>query len=232
VAAAKILTLIDKVDNVELVRDQIAAVLLVESASQQQLASDIEKDSRLWALRVFTEASNPWEQFRKAPDGEKGEEPADYTPIVNVWFDQAATDRSSSSQVNRKKVDATFQIDCYGYGISRSDGGGQAAGDTGAALEAQRAARLVRNILESAHYVNLGLVKLVGDRVVQSIQSMQLPQGSQQAQHVVCVRLTLNASFNEFSPQYDGQPFEGATITITRDPSGEVSVFDFNASTP
>jgi hypothetical protein len=227
---AKILTLITKVDNIEVVRDQIAAAVLVESENQQLLATQQAIDARPWVLRVFTEASNPWEQFRAAPDAKKGEEPVDFSPIVNVWFDQAVTDRAASSQVNRKKVDGTFQIDCYGYGVSSSSGDGQTAGDTSAALEAQRAARLVRNILESAHYVNLGLTKLVGDRVVQTIQSMQLPQGAQQAQHVVCVRLTLNASFNEFSPQYDGQPYEGATVTLTRDPSGLVSVFSFDAS--
>lgn len=220
---AKILTLIDKVDSSEVVRDQIAAILLVESANQQALAQGTAgKDPRLWALRLFTEATNAWEQFRAAPDPKKNEDPLDFTPIVNVWFDQATTDRSASSQVNRKKVDGVFQIDCYGYGISAAVDGGHVPGDKAAALESQRAARLVRNILESAHYYNLGLPKLVGDRWIQTVQSTPVQQGAQQAQHVHCVRLTLDASYNEYSPQYSGQPFEGANVALTRIPTGEV----------
>lgn len=230
---AQIQSLIDKVDSVEIVRDQIAGILLVESANQQLLATAAQRDSRSWALRVFTEASNPWEQFREAPDPKKAQEPADFTPIVNVMFDQVATDRATSSQVNRKWVEGTFQIDCYGYGISAASGDGQASGDTSASLEAQRAARLVRNILESAHYCSLGLVKLVGDRRIQTIQSFQPTQGGQQTQHVQAVRLTLNCNFSEYSPQYEGAPFEAATMTLTRIPTGEVVIteqFEFDAS--
>ena len=55
--------LIDKEDTFEIVRNQIALILANESASQVALATTAGKpDPNLWALKVYTERSNPWEQ--------------------------------------------------------------------------------------------------------------------------------------------------------------------------
>ena len=48
------LPLIDKLDTFEIVRDEIAAILATEIASQEALAAG-EPDPTLWRLRVFLE---------------------------------------------------------------------------------------------------------------------------------------------------------------------------------
>jgi hypothetical protein len=233
VASAKIQKLIDKFDSSEIVRDQIAGILLAESESQQALANTAGKDSRLWVLRVFTEASNPWEQFRDKPDRNKAESLEDFAPVINVSFDQEAFDPSKSDASSQSHADAVINVDCYGYGLSRPGGAGHVPGDTDSALEAQRATRLARNILMASSWTTLGLTGLVGRRFVQSINSFHLPEGAQNAAHVRGVRIALGVSFNEYAPQYEGQPFAGATITVKRAETGQIYlVADINVPTP
>jgi hypothetical protein len=54
--------LIDKQDTSELIRDNIVSILASEVQSQMQLADDAGKDPLHWKLRIFKEASNPFEQ--------------------------------------------------------------------------------------------------------------------------------------------------------------------------
>ena len=137
--------LIDKQDSFEVIRDQIAAILATETASQMALATAATKDPQDWKMRIFTERSNPWEQWLN--------EQTDKSPIVNVWYDNSNFDPSASNIVERQGTDAIFNIDCYGYGVSSDDGAtGHNPGDKEAALAVQKALRLVRNILMAAEY--------------------------------------------------------------------------------
>jgi len=58
---ALITTLVENLDNSELICDQIAAILATESAAQQALATLAGKNPKLWKLRVFAERTNAWE---------------------------------------------------------------------------------------------------------------------------------------------------------------------------
>lgn len=217
---AKILELIDKVDVSEVIRDQIAGILVVESANQQVLAAEATptpKDPRLWALRVFVERSNPWAEYQDAPAQ------LDATPIVNVSVDSGEYDRSASNVVERQKTAGTFNIDCYGYGISAAAGGGHDPGDARASLEAQRAYRLVRNILMSGQYTYLGLTRgVVGRRWPLRFQVFKPQAEDHNAIHVIGLRLQLEVTFNEFSPQVQGEPLETISAQLKRAETGEV----------
>jgi hypothetical protein len=199
--------LIDKVDNVEIVRDQIAAILKVELANQALLSSTP-------ALRVFSERSNPWGMFIDADQGT--------TPILNVWFDSASYDGSASNIVERQKADATYNIDCYACGTSVETLTGHSPGDEIAVRESQRAARLARNILMSAHYVYLGLRGLVWKRWPQTLTSFQPQSENRQAQRISATRLALQVQFNEFSPQVVGQELETLSVEVFRAGTGEL----------
>jgi hypothetical protein len=220
---ALITSLIDKVDNSEIIRDQIAAILLVESAQQQVLAAaaDPAKDPRLWALRVFVERSNPWAEWQDAPSKQ-----IDATPIVNVTYDNATADAAGSDAIERQKLVGTFHIDCYGYGVAADTVDGHLAGDHAAALESQRALRLVRNILMSAHYAYLGFPRgssqFVASRWPQSFTMFQPAFDGRALQRVVACRLALQVEFNEFSPQVEGQPLEIISATVKRKETGEI----------
>lgn len=207
--------LIDKQDNFELIRDQIAAILVTESTSQQALATAGGKDPALWKLRVFRERSNPWEQWR---DG-----PADTAPIVNVWYDNSGYDLAASDLIARQKTTAIFNIDCYGLGQSADDGaGGHVPGDRDAAFTVHRALRLARNILMAAEYTYLGLRGLVWRRWPQSITIFQPPSGENTAQQIVGARIAFEVQFDEFSPQFEPETLEYVSIDVLQAEDGEL----------
>lgn len=206
--------LIDKQDNFELIRDQIAAILATESASQQALASAAGKNPAAWELSVYSERANAWERWLNAP--------SDAPPVINVWFDRSNFDKAQGSTVERQAAEAVFNIDCYGYGQSSADGSGQIPGDEAAALNAQAAFRLVRNILMSAEYTYLGLRGLVWQRWPQSVTSLQPQLDGQAVQHVVALRLAFAVTFNEFAPQYEAEPLEQLGVSILRADDGKL----------
>jgi hypothetical protein len=208
----KILALIDKTDNVELVRDQVAAILKLELAHQQTLAPP-----GVLMPRVFVERSRPWGEFLSAP--------ASAAPIVNVWLDNANYDGSASNTVERQRADTIINVDCYGYGASVDDGnpaGGHTPGDLTAALESQRAVRLARNVLMSSHYTYLGMRGVVGKRWPQSLTFFQPQLDDRAAQCVHGARLALMVQCNEFSPQYEGEVLELISLEVKRTETGEI----------
>lgn len=209
-------SLINKQDTFEIIRDTIAQILADESANQEALATAAGEDPDEWKLRVFIERSNPWEQWLTPST------PTDKSPVVNVWYDSSTFDKASSNTIERQTTDGRFNIDCYGYGVSASDGTGHTPGDEAAALKAQQAVRLVRNILMSGQYTYLGLRGTVWQRWVQSITVSQPQQGSTPAVQVVGARLQLTVRFSEFSPQVEPQILEAVAIDITRADDGRV----------
>lgn len=209
--------LIDKQDNFEVIRDQIAAILATEVASQMQLAIDNGKNPNDWKLRIFSERSNPWEQLLN--------EQTDCSPIINVWFDNSNFDPSASNISERNKTEGVFNIDCYGYGVSSDEvGGGHKPGDKEAAFEVHRALRLVRNILMSAEYNYLGLRPIVWQRWPQSITVFQPQLDGRQMQQLVGARLAFRVVFNEFSPQIQAETLEFVAVDVNRTEDGEIVI--------
>lgn len=220
-----IAALIDKQDNFEVIRDQIAAILATEVASQMALATAGGKDPDDWKLRIFSERSNPWEQLLN--------EQTDRSPIVNVWFDNSNFDPAASNISERQKTEGVFNIDCYGYGISSDEmGGGHNPGDKEAAFEVHKALRLVRNILMAAEYTYLGLRGVVWQRWPQSITVFQPQLDGRQMQQIVGARLAFRVVFNEFSPQVPAETLELVSVDVMRTEDGEIVVeadYDYTA---
>jgi|AntRauTorckE5430_2_1112549.scaffolds.fasta_scaffold00317_10 hypothetical protein len=218
-------TLIDKQDTFEIVRDQIGAILTIEIASQMQLATNAGKDPNDYKLRIFTERSNPWEEFLN--------EVVDTSPLVNVWFDNSSFDPSKSNVVERQASETVYNIDCYGYGRSRDDGAtGHIPGDREASFEVQKALRLVRNILMAAEYTYLGLRKTVWHRMPQSITAFQPELDARQMQQIVGARLAFRVIFNEFSPQVEPVDLELLSVDVIRTEDGEIVLeadYDYTA---
>ena len=201
--------LIDKVDNFEVVRDQIAVLINENAAAQVALATAASKpEPDLWKLRVYIERSNPWEAFL----GVGGAANADESPIVSVSYESGTFDESSSDAVKRQTHVGMFNVDVYGWGQSKEvGGGGQIPGDKAAAANAARGVRLVRNILMASQNVYLQLRNKggavegpgVGQRWLQSITSFQPEIGNEAAHQVLGMRLAMRVQFNEYSPQAD-----------------------------
>ena len=209
------LELIDKFDAWELVRAQVAAILVAESANQVQLATDAGKpDPSLWKLRVYEERSNVWEVFR--------DDATDLSPLVNVMVDTVEFDRGKGNVVERQTGESRLIIDCLGYAVSKETPGGHTPGDYSAALTVQRAARLVRNILMAAENTYLGLRKTVGQRWVESIRLYTPEMQGQALQQIIAARVSFGVKHNEVSPQISGEIIEQINATVKREADGAV----------
>lgn len=214
--------LIDKQDTVEIVRDQIGAILASEAANQKQLATSSGEDATQWTFRTYIERSNPWAEFLNAAEPQP--------PLINVTLESTDYQMGSSTIVGEYiGTSALFNIDCYGHGMGSDDPAeeGHTAGDKMGCLEALRAARFVRNVLMSAEYIYLGLrgtdkEKWVHRRWIEGITVLQPALEGREIQQVVAARLALRVEFNEFAPQHAGMPLEGVTATVKRRRTGEV----------
>lgn len=213
-----ITTLIDKQDNFEVVRDKIAQILANEVAGQKVLAVAAGKDPDDFDLKIFTERSNPWEQFLNDPPPGPGR-----SPIINVWFDSETFPEGVGSTVDRQRADGLFNIDCYGFAVSADVvAGGHTPGDKAAAIEAQRAFRLVRNILMAATYTYLDLRGVVAQRWPQSAEIFQPEISGRSVQQIVAARLVLRVTYNEFAPQVEPETLEFISVDVKRAEDGSV----------
>lgn len=210
---AEITQLIDKLDTFEIVRDKIAQILATESAAQVSLATAaLKPNPGLWALKVYTERSSPWDCVDPNTD-----------VIVNVWFDSTSVDEAASNVVRAQAMRGTFNVDVIGFGNSGPNGsGGHRPGDEVAALNAQRGLRLVRNILMASSYTYLGLRSLVGQRMPQSITTFQPQLNSNPADHAVGARLALGVRYEEFSPQFEPATLLELGVRVERAEDGRV----------
>lgn len=218
---AEITTLIDKLDNKSIVRDQIAGLLVLESKEQQDLALAAGKDPRRWKLDVYMERSNPWGDYIDAIDD------VEQAPrVVNISFDRMVYDGAKSSVVDMQQGTATYNIDCFGYGKSRSDHQqyGHISGDLDARNAAERTLMLARNILMSAHYVYLGLKGTVTRRWPEIEEAQDIPVGEPNAVHVAVARLRLEVDFPEYAPQVEGAIMDPDSVytTVRRAETGQV----------
>lgn len=205
--------LIDKKDNFELVRDQIAAILFQESVNQQALATAEGKDPTQWAFNVYSERSNPWSEFQT--EGQA-------TPVVNVWFDSMEMDDAGSDTVERQKMNGRFNVDIYCADVTLETDEGQEPGDEKAAKSAHATARLVRNILMSSINTYLQMRGTVWNRKVQSLTSFQPGPEDAMVQHVLAVRVSFQVIFNELSPQAEPVPLEYVSTAVARTEDGKI----------
>ena len=140
-----------------------------------------------------------------------------------MYFDTATYNERYGDVVERQRSDSVFNIDCYAIGVSEDSLSGHKIGDKEAALNVHRAARLVRNILMAGENTYLGLRGTVWGRWPQSLTVLQPEMNGQSLQHIICARLVLRVSHNEFSPQIAGEIMEQLNVTMTRDSDGLVS---------
>ncbi len=208
--AALLTTLIDKQDNSELVRNKVAQILADEIAAQFILAAG-EADPSLWDFDVFLERSNPWELLHDVNGKTTGE-----TRLVNVWLDNSVF--VDGDIVNRQQPTTTINIDCMSTkaALNKVSGGILTPADEAASLDAENVARLVRNILMSAIYMNLQMKGIVGKRWISRMQKFQPDRDDQPAVNSMGYRVTLEVSHNEFSPQEAGVSLDLIVTEIER----------------
>lgn len=207
--------LIDKKDNFEIVRDQIAAILKLEIDNQKQLAAAAGKNPADWDLRIFMERSNPFEEFQT--DNYTG--PA----IVNVWYESSNFDDAGSDTVERQKANVTYNIDVYSHGTAQETSDGHLPGDLQSSLRLAAATRLVRNILMAGPNTYLRFKRpFIWRRRVETINIYQPNADDTTIQNIIGARIVFRVTFNEHSPQYEGEPLSELSVKVIRSETGEV----------
>jgi hypothetical protein len=210
-------------DNLTIIRDQIAAVLKVESAKWLELSRAAGREDEGWDLKVYVEATNPMQDWMGTEDDDSGCEDPPF--VVNVYFSDDAVDGKRSNAANQQTASGVFVVDCYGHGVARArEDGGHHPGDQLAELKAQRCCFLARNILMAAHYWDLGLPGIVAKRMWDGREALQSPINERARQKVACVRLRMRVDFLEFSPQHVPATLQAVLSEVTRGPNGEVLV--------
>ena len=222
--------LIEKQDTFTLVRDRIAEILKLESINQMNLAREANLDPTDWDLRVYTEQSNPFEDWMNI---DPNVTQPDLRPRVNVWFDNDNILQNASDVVEQQQYEAYFNIDCYGAAVSADDhfGGGHIAGDRAAALASQRAMMLCRNIIMAAENIRLGMTGLVGSRLPHQRETFQLQFDGEMAIKVAGSRIQLIVRLVEFAPQVAYDTLDFISVDVLRAETGEILVeadFDYS----
>lgn len=194
-------------DNVEVIRDQLFAIIQGEMENQYALALDDEDPvSDDYKVKVDVENADSLDVL--------GEE--NLFPYVNIVLDNVtAAEKDSSSSVNYRKRKARFFIDCYQTG----NYSGPFAGRT-ATTKAWKLARCIRNILDSDVYTYLLLRGIVSATNITDLTS-GVPKFADAAMKVVVVRITFEVQYDQSAPQTTGPGLEILPVVI-RDENGQV----------
>lgn len=218
------LELIDKKDNFELIRDEIAAILAVETVNQQAKAVAAAKDPDLWTFEVYTERSRIWESLKM--DSEEVR-----FPVVNVWFESASFPGGQNYNSLLQTCEGIFNIDIFAAAKDiKSAGTGFVSGDAKAAEDVQRITRLARNILWSVppdtsqpgeNYPYLNLRGIVAHKNLSNFQIFQ-PDIDNQAVHIVAARIAMMVKYIESGQEGPSENFELLQTVVKRAEDGQI----------
>jgi hypothetical protein len=207
-----ITSLINKQDNFEIVRNQIAAILAAEFASQMSLAEDDDLGPTPWDVDVFIESTNAFEIMRS----DDSDPNAYVKPLVNVIWLSSTFDKGRGDPTKQQIAHGKFAIECYASSQGGDDGStGHLPADVEAQKNVQQVARLVRNILMSPEYAYLGMRKTVESRWVNSVNSHLPKAENEQVRRVSAITIDFSVAFVEFSPQYEPENLELIHITVS-----------------
>ena len=178
-------SLLDTPDNIEIIRDQIAALLAVDLQNQYQLATEAEKpDAQDYKVSVYLEHSDPFQLVdTNTPN-------ANPFPLVNITTD-SSDDGNGTASVGKQSLTAKFFLDVYASGNTATTDMGNKAG-----LRAWKAARLIRRILRAESNTYLGLRGIVG-KVSWNFQAYN-PGDTQSVLRMRIVRITLSVDYVEY----------------------------------
>lgn len=212
--------------NLVVVRDQIAAILLANFNNQRLLAEADHDDPKPYDLRVFLERSDCRGEFTSRDEDEPtASAKRDRRSIISISADGTSYDKKRSSPSERRQADGIYLLDFYSMGISQDSSDGFVPGDKAAVNEVLRVFGLADRILAADVNVSLGMLGVVGTAWMHKFNMMELSSDDRdrpQVERVAVGRAELHVSFNEFSPQYQAQPLELISAAVLRKETGEI----------
>jgi hypothetical protein len=197
---ALITELIETPDNVEKVRDQIAAILSLELQNQFTLASEAGKSNAAdYDIKIYVENARPYDTT--------GDE---IVSLVNVVL-QEVTALHSNPRIGDQKEQAIFHIYCIANGNTIGD----FRDDRSATFRAWKIMRFVRRILMSEPYTYLGIRKTVTSRTFTKMEAGT--PNVQAAQAFTVVRASFEVQFTEGYIGGPSVPFDGYAFDVMPD---------------
>jgi hypothetical protein len=210
----KITELLNKPDNIEAIRDTVAAILKIECAAQYEIAKEltIEKPNE-FRIGVWKENSRPWQLTEDA-------EHQNPFPLVNISILGFHEDTPGGPAIGPKKYIGEIILDCYAHGTFDSPEQSDAAD---AAIKAWKVARIVRNIIASEQYSYLGMRGIVREHKITEGRTGSASNIDEAALAVIICRLVLTVAYFEDNPKVETVQFEGMSFTAST-PGGEVLI--------
>jgi hypothetical protein len=206
---AQITELIDTPDTLEIVRDQIAAILSLEIQNQYAIAKSQQvKNTADYNIPIYLENGRPYDVNGK--DGKT------LTRFVNILLPKVGVPESNP-RLGTQKERATFFIDCAACG----NDSGNFRDDKSAMFRAWRVTRLVRRILMSDYYAYLGFRGIVSERTVTAMVAGNPDKLEDSALFWETIRVTFEVGFMEKAIEAQGVLLDGIDFEV--DPvSGEL----------
>jgi hypothetical protein len=203
----QITELIEEPDTLEVMRDQLAALLSLELQNQYALAREkgIPR-AQDYSVKVFVENTRPYDG---ATIG-RGQ-----ISLINILVSKV-TAPTSNPRIGNQKEKAIVFIDCAADGNNT----GNFRDDKSATFRAWKIMRLVRRIVMSDQYAYLGMRGTVTSRTF-----TQMEAGSpniQAALALTVIRATLEVDFVERSIETPSVTLEGIDYTVDAD-TGQVT---------
>jgi len=199
----QITELIEAADNVELVRDQIAALLSLELQNQHELAKNAgTKDADDYDIEIYVENSRPYDTT----------DDDDIISLVNIVCQQVTAPHSNPRMGNQKSQ-AIFDIYCIANGNSLGD----FRDDKSATFRAWKIMRLIRQIVMSEQYAYLGMRRIVTSRTFTKMESGTPNPGSQGAKFFSVIKASLEVQFVEGFIDGPSVPFDGYAFEVSPD---------------
>jgi hypothetical protein len=199
ITGALIPDLISEPDNVEIVRNQIAALLSLEFQNQYELAAQAgDHYSYDYNPRIYIENHRPYDN----PDNE-------LISVINVIL-QKTSFPSGNPRMGKQKGKAVFWIDCAATGNDFQD----VYDDMCATRRAWKLARVVRRIIMSDQYAYLQLRGTVGSRIITTLEAGTPDNQGESALAFTVIRITLEAEYLERSIESPTVILEGIDYDV------------------
>lgn len=201
-------------NNVQLVMDRIAEILVYELANQRTL-NPAEADS--FDIRVYTDRFSPLDQFKK-----------DKRSLVNIELSDDSMQSNVTAIHGKQQESVTINLYVYSVGTSTETADGHTPADLDAAVKVKQTRNIINRILKADINANLQFdTKEERSNIVNSVkieagQYLVPDFDNRDFGPVVAMRIALSCNIIEKPMINNGVPFESIVIDIEKDDTGLV----------
>ena len=187
--------------NFETIRDQIAAILMVEFAAQIPLQADPETKALLQKTKLFSERFHPFDESEFF--------------AIDIFLFTGDYDNKTQTSV---RGTYTFYLDFYGRAATTN----QEDGDKRSAEKAQRLIGISRAILESPNWLTLGFMP--PNQFVQRTEVKSLKRTEERNNHdvgnIIFYRMVFDVIAGEDTDVISGIALKDSFITVEIEETG------------